>query len=453
MDCNVQRFTPWCFIVFYFIISFQSSNLVHSRESSATKSYSWGRTNGSIQPHLTAVKRRQSAELRERPRPVAVKCHPDSMEVVVQADMFDTGFRVDGRHLRLGSDSAGGEEVCGAVPSGEAEFTIRTQLMACGTKLSSTKDKLIYSSVLVYSPEPSSDGLLRLEGATIPVECHYKKKYSVDGISLLPIWVPFVSTASAEDEIDFHLLLVTDDWKFQRGSYMYFLGDPIHFEVSAVIGNHMPLRVYIDHCVGTATPDADAVLRYDFIEHHGCLVDAYLTNSSSHFLPRTEEHKLRFQLDAFIFYQAPSNQVYVTCDVKAVPATMTVNSQNRACSLIDNRWHSVDGSDEACRSCDITHPVEDSLSTQPLKTAVSTKGRPAVSSLESLVQNKPKHHPATYVRFHPGFHQRRDIEFLQSSAKLMKKGINYKAQKIQLGPITVLPFSKSITRSGSKTIF
>lgn len=137
MDCNVQRFTPWCFVLFYFICTVtESSSLVHSTESSATNSYSKGRTNGSIQPQLTAVKRRQNAETRERPRPVAVKCHPDSMEVVVQADMFDTGLRVDGRHLRLGSDSAGEEKVCGAVPSGEAEFTIRTPLMDCGINLS-----------------------------------------------------------------------------------------------------------------------------------------------------------------------------------------------------------------------------------------------------------------------------------------------------------------------------
>jgi len=28
---------------------------------------------------------------------------------------------------------------------------------------------------LVYSPEPSADGLLRLEGVTVPVQCRYNK--------------------------------------------------------------------------------------------------------------------------------------------------------------------------------------------------------------------------------------------------------------------------------------
>lgn len=45
----------------------------------------------------------------------------------------------------------------------------------CKSSFQSTEEKIIYSNVLSYSPEPSQDGLLRLDAATIPVECHYKK--------------------------------------------------------------------------------------------------------------------------------------------------------------------------------------------------------------------------------------------------------------------------------------
>lgn len=31
-------------------------------------------------------------------------------------------------------------------------------------------------------------------------------------------------------------------------------------------------------------------------------------------------------------------QVYITCYVKAVPVVLAVSSQNRACSLIENRY-------------------------------------------------------------------------------------------------------------------
>lgn len=64
-------------------------------------------------------------------------------------------------------------------------------------------------------------------------------------------------------------LVFADDWQLQRGSHAYFLGDPIHFEASAVIARHVPLRVYVDHCVATTTPDAEATLRYDFIDNNG----------------------------------------------------------------------------------------------------------------------------------------------------------------------------------------
>ncbi|XP_045907433.1 zona pellucida sperm-binding protein 3-like isoform X2 [Micropterus dolomieu] len=423
MDRNLQVTSFWRIVVLISVSKLTESRLVSSRGSSE------GRTHGDVPPQLTAVTQQRSAELSVRPRPasqpVAVNCHPDSLEIVLQADMFDMGIQLDGRHLRLGSDSVSDGSACGAVPSGEAEFTIWAHHMDCGTKLSSTKGKIIYSNVLVYSPEPSSDGLLRLNGATIPVECHYDKSYAVDGISLHPTWVPFVKTASAEDQLVFNLRTMT--------------------EVSAIIGNHMPLRVYVDHCVATATPDAEATLRYDFIKHHGCLFDGYLTNSSSHFLPRVEEHKLRFQLDAFRFYQGPSNQVYIACYVKAVPVVLTVSSQNRACSVIENRWRSADGNDQACRSCDISHRVEESLPTEPPKTTISNKSWPSMTPQETLVQNRAKQPPASYFRFRPGMHQKPNHP-QQSSARL-KRGAKCSArQTIQLGPIIFLPSSKIDTK-------
>nr|XP_019960496.1 PREDICTED: zona pellucida sperm-binding protein 3-like [Paralichthys olivaceus] len=432
--------SPWWIIVLISVSMLAESQLVHNNLS-PTWSHSYTR------PAVSAAQQQQhSPELGARPRPVVVRCHPDSMEVVVQADLFDTGLQVDGRHLRLGSDPATEYSACSAAQSGEAEFTIRAHLMDCGIKLSSTKEKIIYSTTLIYLPETSPHGLHRLDGATIQVECHYEKRYAVDGISLQPTWIPLVSTTSAEDQIDFNLRIMTEDWQFERASYSYFLSDPIHFEVSAILGNHMPLRVYVDHCVATATPDAEAKIKYDFIEHYGCLTDAYLTNSSSHFLPRGEEHKLRFQLDAFRFYQEPKNQVYITCYVKAVPVTSTVSSQNRACSLIENRWRSVEGNDQECRSCDISHRIEEPPLTEAPKAIASSQALSNMIPQESSVQNRPEQPPASYMRFRPGV-QVRQLDRPQSSARLMKRGTEQNAERtLHLGPLSVLPSSKSVSR-------
>ncbi|XP_047445652.1 zona pellucida sperm-binding protein 3-like [Mugil cephalus] len=444
MDRGLQRLLPWCFIVFFSVPTLAESRLVYNRGPAIDSQYDLLAIYHEYrQP---AVKQQQSAELGVQPRPVVVKCHPDSMEVVVQADMFDTGLRVDGRHLRLGLGAVSEGSDCGAVPSGEEEFTIHVWLVDCGSKLSPSKEDIIYSNVLVYSPQPSSDGLFRLDGAVIPVECHYERKYSMDKISLHPTWVSFISRASADDQINFNLLHMTDDWQFERGSHTYFLGDPIRFEASAIIGNHLPLRVFVDRCVATATPDTEAALRYVFIDGHGCLADAFLTNSSSRFLPRVEEHKLRFQLDAFKFYQQPNNQVYVTCYMKAVPVTSSVSSRNRACSFIQNRWQSVDGNDQVCRSCDASHPEEEPTSPEPPKTTMSTNAWPTTTLQESL-HNRPQHQPAKYIRFRPEAHPSQHNKPQQPSAKLVKRGTDYKAeQTVQLGPLIVLPSSRFVTK-------
>ncbi|KAM6920268.1 zona pellucida sperm-binding protein 3-like [Lycodopsis pacificus] len=447
MDCNVSR---WWLVVLISVSTLTEVRLVSSGGSSVQRNSNiLSRSRGYFQPRLTAGERKQSAGLSARPRPVVVNCLPNTMRVVVQADMFDTGLQVDVRHLRLGSDLVSEGSACGAVPSGEAEFTIQASLMDCGAELSSTEEKIIYSNVLVYSPEPSSDGLLRLDAATIPVQCHYEKRYAVAPLSVQPTWVPSVSRVSAEDRINFNLLLMTDDWQFQRGSSSYFLGDPIHLEASAVVGNHIPLRVYVTNCVATATPNAEATLRYDFIVNHGCLADAYLTNSKSRFLPRVEEHKLRFQIDAFRFYQEPSSQVYITCYLKAVPAALSVSSHSRACSLIDNRWSSIDGNDQACRSCDISHRGEEPLQTEPLKNTISTQALP---SPEDRLQQRP----ATYFRFWPGKPQSQYGKPQQSRGGpgLMKRSAEYKPERrVQLGPVTLLPSSKTDARpSDSKML-
>lgn len=88
---------------------------------------------GRVQPFSIEAKK---SPVLDHPPSVLVRCHSDSMELVVQADLFNRGLRVDGRHLRLGLSSAAEDSACTAAPSGEAEFIIWVYLMDCGMKLS-----------------------------------------------------------------------------------------------------------------------------------------------------------------------------------------------------------------------------------------------------------------------------------------------------------------------------
>lgn len=43
----------------------------------------------------------------------------------------------------------------------------------------------------------------------------------------------------------------------------------IHIEAAVLLGYHIPLRIYVDSCVTTVTPNPDSQPRYPFIENHG----------------------------------------------------------------------------------------------------------------------------------------------------------------------------------------
>lgn len=131
MDRNPQCNPLWCTIILISLCTHTEGRLVYYQGSGAGSQHPPSRTHSHVQP---VGKQRQSAEPSVRPRPVVVHCHPDSMEVVVRADMFDSGLEVDAGHLRLGA----GREVgsCRAEQSEEAQFTIRANLTDCGINLS-----------------------------------------------------------------------------------------------------------------------------------------------------------------------------------------------------------------------------------------------------------------------------------------------------------------------------
>ncbi|XP_073705564.1 zona pellucida sperm-binding protein 3b [Garra rufa] len=291
-----------------------------------------------------------------RQKTVSVYCHEEAIEVVMNADLFASGIPVNAGELWLGSESLLNKvsaASCGAVQTRESELTIFASFRDCGTKLSVTGDSLVYSNFVVYSPLPSPDGILYQEGAVIPVQCQYRRWYNVDSAPVAPTWIPFVSTASATDYLDFSLRLMNDDWEFERGSNIYFLGNAINLQASVTLANHFPLLLFIDWCVATPTYGVDASdIKYSFVDFRGCLADSRSLYSRSKFLPRSQGNKLNLQLDAFRFYKLTSNLVFITCYLKAIPAAYSVSSQNRACSFIDGRWQSVDGNDEVCNTCE-----------------------------------------------------------------------------------------------------
>ncbi len=50
---------------------------------------------------------------------------------------------------------------------------------------------------------------------------------------------------------------------------MFFLGDLFNIQASVNQYNHVPLRIFVDHCVATRGPDVNSAPMYSFIENHG----------------------------------------------------------------------------------------------------------------------------------------------------------------------------------------
>ncbi|XP_052404974.1 zona pellucida sperm-binding protein 3b isoform X2 [Carassius gibelio] len=390
----------------------------------------------------------------QREKTVSVYCHDEEIEIVMSADLFASGVPVSAEELFLGSPTQlvkASAASCGAVQTGKSQLTILAYFKDCGTKLHVTGDSVVYSNVIVYSPLPSPDGVLRQESAVIPVECHYQRRYSVDSAAVAPTWSPFVSTVSATDYLDFSLRLMNDDWQYERGSNVYFLGDTIHLQASVTLANHVPLFLFIDWC--EATPTYGVVpsdIKYSFVENHGCLTDSRSLYSRSKFLQRSQGNKLNLQLEAFRFYKLTSNLVFIKCYLKAIPTAFPLSSQNRACSSIDGRWQSADGGDEVCNGCEPSKPaVADPRPIQPYHITLA----PPVK--QPYLAPKPK--LADFYHARPGQSSEpfKSLTYSRQYASgVSKRGtdLNKDWSKIAtLGPLFLIPKKETTTQSPVST--
>ncbi|XP_033961422.1 zona pellucida sperm-binding protein 3-like [Pseudochaenichthys georgianus] len=276
---------------------------------------------------------------------VAVECRESIAHVEAKKDLFGIGQFINPADITLGNCAPVAEDNAAQV------LIFETELQNCLSTLTVTEDHLIYSFTLNYDPTPLADALVvRTSRAAVIVECHYPRKHNVSSLALDPLWIPFSAVKVSEEFLYFTLRLMTDGWQNERPSFQYYLGDIINIEAVVKQFFHVPLRVYVERCVATIAPDMNSLPCYVFIENNGCLVDARITGSSSKFMPRTAENKLRFQLEAFRFQNAESGLLYITCHLKATSTLCPIDAEHRACSFI-NGWKEASGQDPACASC------------------------------------------------------------------------------------------------------
>ncbi|XP_072420372.1 zona pellucida sperm-binding protein 3-like [Chiloscyllium punctatum] len=285
------------------------------------------------------------------PETVMVQCGEHNLLVRAQLDLFGTGHLIKAADLTLGTVG------CQPTRVYPENHTVLFDygLHECGSRLQ-IKDRhvpvpsicnsaVIFKSVdqitgdfLIYTthiPNYPGSVIVRTNGAVVPIECRYLRKGNVSSNPINPTWIPFSSTRSGEGHLSFSLRLMNGDWLTERPSTVYSLGDLIHIEASVSMANHMPLKLYIDRCVATLSPDKDPTARYRIIDYNGCLLDSKAEDSFSTFvLPGDgrELDKLRFDLDAFRFYGDENSLIFITCRLK-VAAVDQGDSRNKACTF------------------------------------------------------------------------------------------------------------------------
>ncbi|KAJ3584726.1 hypothetical protein NHX12_015221 [Muraenolepis orangiensis] len=280
--------------------------------------------------HFALVKSKPQSRLSAQS--VAVRCGEGEVNAEVKRDFLGNGQRVKASDLMLG-----------------------------GCAASMTDTSLVYTFSLVYEPTPiGTTSIIKTNAAQAEIECRYPRKQLVSSGGVRPSWKPHATAVLTEQRLGFSLRLMTEDWRHQRPSAVYRVGDVMHVEASVLGGHHVPLVVFVDHCQATLGPDATAQPSYRFISNHGCLTDAKVTGGRSYFKDRSRDEMLRFQLQAFRFPQDPRAAMFITCYLKATAVPAAIDAEHKACSFLTeaNRWVASGGDNQVCSCCETTCSVQ-----------------------------------------------------------------------------------------------
>ncbi|XP_015238923.1 PREDICTED: zona pellucida sperm-binding protein 3-like [Cyprinodon variegatus] len=283
---------------------------------------------------------------------VRVQCTEVSMIILIQADFYNNGRLVSPEELFLGDAKYWRNKRCQAVDAGNGEYVIEAELHDCGSKLTISRDDMIYSNNLMLSPPVGSHGITRMTEAVVPVSCHYKRTHTVSSTSQQQAQASSASLKFPMGSSPISLKLKTDDWLGEKHTNAFYLGDPVHLEAS--YSGPDQRKLFIDFCVATLTPDYTSAPRYYFIDNHGCFVDAKDGGLNSVFQARSKPSLLRLQFDAFLFRNDPRNTIFITCEVKATGQLWKSSPTNKVCNYRHSSWKNVDGTDDVCQCCQST---------------------------------------------------------------------------------------------------
>ncbi|MEJ1272652.1 zona pellucida sperm-binding protein 3 isoform X2 [Cricetulus griseus] len=280
---------------------------------------------------------------------VEVECLEAELVVTVSRDLFGTGKLIQPGDLTLGSES------CRPLVSVDTDVVkFKAQLHECSNGVQVTEDALVYSTLLLHEPRPVRGlSILRTNRAEVPIECRYPRQGNVSSHAIRPTWVPFSTTVISEEKLVFSLRLMEENWNTEKLSPTFHLGEAAYLQAEVQTGSHLPLQLFVDHCVATPSPDQTASPYHTIVDFHGCLVDGLSESFSAFQAPRPRPETLQFTVDVFHFANSSRNTIYITCHLKVTPANQIPDGLNKACSFnrTSKSWLPVEGDADICDCC------------------------------------------------------------------------------------------------------
>ncbi|XP_055022151.1 zona pellucida sperm-binding protein 3-like isoform X2 [Boleophthalmus pectinirostris] len=278
---------------------------------------------------------------------VEVNCGEDEITIDVKQNFLGNGQQILPPDLTLGH--------CPLVAVTDDVLHFKSSLQSCGSTMTLSDEALVYSFSLLYKPSPIGNTfILKTSPAEVLVECRYPRKQIVNSEDMSPTWFPVAAYQLSDQQIQFSMRLMTEDWSSPRPSSVYTVNDVMNMEVSVLRGRHIPVRVFVEQCAATAKTSPGSEPRYEFVNNYGCFMDSKLTGAKSFFLQRIEEEKLHFILQTFRFRQQLGNSMYITCKLKATSVSVPIDSEHKACSFLNeaNRWVASEGDNNVCSCCE-----------------------------------------------------------------------------------------------------
>lgn len=61
----------------------------------------------------------------------------------------------------------------------------------------------------------------------------------------------------------------SENWNTEKLSPTFHLGEAAYLQAEVQTGSHLPLQLFVDHCVATPSPDQTASPYHTIVDFHG----------------------------------------------------------------------------------------------------------------------------------------------------------------------------------------